>query len=817
MAAESSDTAADLFRALWGTRAKLTEVLRWPPDMFAFTSALFRATGCYRESVSRGGVLGRSVMRTSQLQADASAWERALQEQLLGHSGRIQFDAELEHAFARLITAAEKTTVSGIATSGTREDAVVDATSRFLSDVCDWHARADAACGGYGLCTYSTSAVPKCLAELLLTARGSMSTMPKQFGAVLPKMHTPQSGLSLRSFSHHLAFASGEVEVAWRTFPWADSRQDVLNVLALPWPMTIAETQFSSGDLNQAVRTFDYQLSDPQQTAATVERYPKNRDPVVEEICRRVVQATRSAGRVHLVILPELALSHRQLNVLLTRLAMTPEARTGMHLPMILAGVQRPGSAGERSRQTGASPSNEVHLAAFFAGRWYRLTQRKHHRWRLDRSQITQYELQGRLPPALLHFERMNIAQRRLSILAPAGWLALCPLICEDLAQLEPVSEVLRSVGPNLLFAILLDGPQLRERWSARYASVLADDPGTSVLTLTAAGMVKRSQPVSSGAGASKSQVNANVDGQLAVGLWRDAATGWREIRLPPGHDAVLMTLSPVRREEFTADGRSDHGTAALITLDGYVTFGRDNTITIGRSSGTQAPVRRWDDLRELASAVHALDSALELGEQPTEVVSHLVLGLAQREATRKQYLTSLPAYLRRIVELLWSAQSHPAEHGIAALEVNGRVWGSTELRAAVAAMRRITRKLRRQYVKPTQPDDLFRLLTLYRALVDEVLQPLPSLTRTRDQQARQTRSSKWATNTALPSVILSLVYARLQNFREDGRYEARASGPVLMEDVRRLTVQIEQAFFVERPRVGRSTVTSNREGFQNR
>jgi hypothetical protein len=68
-------------------------------------------------------------------------------------------------------------------------------------------------------------------------------------------------------------------------------------------------------------------------------------------------------------------------------------------------------------------------------------------------------------------------------------------LICEDLARQDPAAELVRAVGPNLLVALLMDGPQLANRWPARYAAVLAEDPGTSILTLTSLGMVERSRP----------------------------------------------------------------------------------------------------------------------------------------------------------------------------------------------------------------------------------------------------------------------------------------------------------------------------------
>ena len=53
-------------------------------------------------------------------------------------------------------------------------------------------------------------------------------------------------------------------------------------------------------------------------------------------------------------------------------------------------------------------------------------------------------------------------------------------LICEDLARQDPAADLIRAVGPNLVIALLMDGPQLNGRWPARYASVLAEDPGSS-------------------------------------------------------------------------------------------------------------------------------------------------------------------------------------------------------------------------------------------------------------------------------------------------------------------------------------------------
>ena len=58
--------------------------------------------------------------------------------------------------------------------------------------------------------------------------------------------------------------------------------------------------------------------------------------------------------------------------------------------------------------------------------------------------------------------------------------ITIVSLVCEDLAQNDDVAEVIRSVGPTIVSTHLLDRPQLTSRWSARYASVLADDPGSA-------------------------------------------------------------------------------------------------------------------------------------------------------------------------------------------------------------------------------------------------------------------------------------------------------------------------------------------------
>jgi hypothetical protein len=121
--------------------------------------------------------------------------------------------------------------------------------------------------------------------------------------------------------------------------------------------------------------------------------------------------------------------------------------------------------------------------------------------------------------------------------------ITVVALVCEDLAQIDNVAELLRSVGPTIVITPLLDGPQLASRWAARYASVLADDPGSAVLTLTSAGMALRSRP-------------QGRDPSRVIALWKDPVRGMREIPLEPDAQGVLLTASADLTTRRSSDGR---------------------------------------------------------------------------------------------------------------------------------------------------------------------------------------------------------------------------------------------------------------------
>src|SRR6202000_1078706 len=112
-------------------------------------------------------------------------------------------------------------------------------------------------------------------------------------------------------------------------------------------------------------------------------------------------------------------------------------------------------------------------------------------------------------------------------------------MICEDLARVDPAHAVLRSVAPSLVFVLLMDGPQMPARWSARYATVLAEDPGSSVLTLTSTALL--------GSATRTGRYRAS----RYVALWKQDDGGPVTIELPLDHHGIVLTLSGYRATEF--------------------------------------------------------------------------------------------------------------------------------------------------------------------------------------------------------------------------------------------------------------------------
>jgi hypothetical protein len=225
-----------------------------------------------------------------------------------------------------------------------------------------------------------------------------------------------------------------------------------------------------------------------------------------------------------------------------------------------VTGVASTAKADEESGGPGVGvPTNGVYSAIFRSDpreiyrEWY---QSKHHRWKLDRAQIERYHLGHALDPCVSWWENIRLSDRRCVFYVFRHGASMTALVCEDLARIDPVQTALRAVGPNLVVVLLMDGPQLERRWPGRYATVLADDPGSAVLTLTSLGMIRRSMMPAEAV-------------SPPVALWKEPYGVARELSLPRGSQALLLTLSHSEHEERTLDGRSDGGKTVRLSLSG--------------------------------------------------------------------------------------------------------------------------------------------------------------------------------------------------------------------------------------------------------
>ena len=494
-------TPAHTWRAVAG-RPITAELLDWPPDLFALTNAVLSRSEAFRFALP---TVGEWPPRRT------PTWAAAVEE--AGHAWSVwaqdrdgPIPSLLAEEWAAFLDRA-------------------DTPLERLAQGHDWrgcealltlHAIADEACAGLGIALDSSDAeacIYRARGRELLARTGSMSRVNPLFLRVLPKVRTPPIGRA--AFSRYACVQGPGIEARWHKVParhrGTDLRSEYATLLLLPWPLRVRESDFRPlpGPVQRRAKEpfgfFEFAPADGVD---------------LDLLDRMLVAARDEVNSVDVVMLPESAVDEDDIEGL--------EALLHRHGVVFLeTGVR------QRTQRPGQLPGNWVHmgispglekggkLTGDEGGPWFHIRQDKHHRWALDESQIYQYHLGGVLHPHVEWCEGMEVPRRAVQFVEVAE-LTLVSLVCEDLAQNDEVAELIRSVGPTLVMTVLLDGPQLTSRWAARYASVLADDPGSAVLTLTSFGMVQRSRP-------------HGRDPSPVIALWKDPARGVREIPLETG------------------------------------------------------------------------------------------------------------------------------------------------------------------------------------------------------------------------------------------------------------------------------------------
>lgn len=424
----------------------------------------------------------------------------------------------------------------------------------------------------YYLATSASDAIVPPPADLKpLDGRYTLSTVPADIACVLPKSRTAQVGCTLRSLSHHLALLPprGKARAIWHTTSRNRfkvlSDAEPLNLLLIPHPFQIPVSSFSPIGELQNERSPDrwgwFKIEQAWQPLTKGPRPAEDSGAILQLVRRLAKEARDKAGHVHGIVFPEAALTQNTFDRL--RGAIQDATRDDDPLASVdflISGLRSVGHGRDERRGNFAAAcliSRPTLVESRTASRLVRFTrsgiQEKHHRWRLDPSQINSYGLGSHLTAGVTWWEGVPLLSRSLNVFVFRSGSTLVPLICEDLARLEPVHELVRAIGPNLVIALLMDGPQVSKRWPGRYAMGLADDPGSSVLTLTSLGLVTRA-----------SERATEEHKSRSVGLWRDQTGDTRQLQLDGGASAILLSLSGQRTIERTIDGRNDNASARV-------------------------------------------------------------------------------------------------------------------------------------------------------------------------------------------------------------------------------------------------------------
>ena len=502
----------------------------WPPDAFALCATALQKSGCYTRAVTKWPPKGTTPQKwTTKITKIGKQWQDAAAKsqvppQIVKWWKYLKANKNIElHELCKV-----------------RNYDFVD----ILIQIC---AAADEASAGIGLDEGDDDDFDANLPNIFfqqIVDVGYISTVCRTINPnhvrVLPKLHTPKSGITIRSLSHHLALCqSGEVLPQYWPAPNVMNIEESMNLLLVPWPRTIVPSSFSpcktkTGPLFNMPPEFGFfRFEIPEH---------KNSEAHFKKI---VKFANKTVGAINGIIFPELALNGKSIKKYWSFLKKRKS-------PCFLISGTSNKSGGQPLDDNKAICNVPIDKRMQFH---LSLEQAKHHRWCLDKSQLQQYSLTTRLSEKTQWWEASKIPPRNLQFVKLSPYAVMTFLICEDLARQDPIADLVRSVGPNLVIALLMDGPQLSSRWSSRYATVLADDPGCSVLTLTSIGMARMSKCL----GKPESRV---------VALWKDSKKGPFEIELPFDAEAIVLSLKLHRDSEWTADGRCSPNSAGRWELE---------------------------------------------------------------------------------------------------------------------------------------------------------------------------------------------------------------------------------------------------------
>lgn len=524
----------------------------WPPDLFAVVSTIIDRSGCYTEASPDRGRLKEHAADLDAIGKVAATWQRLLERP----------PAAVQRLWHQLVS--NHGMVSLVELLGDR------AALRVLFHL---FAIADEASAGMGWDRRTRGGQHSELALNVLINAVDDPSVPNPFQLpywphslcgmvspdqviVLPKSLTTTKGCTIRSLSHHLALLPCRTTLnpSWFLVSRKGARRGAneIRLLLVPFPYAIPDDSFELTSPRK-----------PMRNGTTHAAFFKLRQRWLQDgagggitgadlaalLVRPLIeQATLAAGGLPPtgIVLPECALSEEVAHDLVKALA-------GTRIEFLITGVLA------EDLQSGRS-LNQAKMFAIIDGKGaLPRQQNKHHRWRIDQTQADTYGLNfDNNSDNHQWWEDIQLGERELPFYAFRKNMSMVTLICEDLARMDPAMNAIRAVGPNLVVALLMDSPQLSFRWPGRYAGVLTDEPGCSVLSLTCAATVDRSNDFHR-----KKAPMATT--KRVVGLWSHP-NKQVEIDLAPDHHGVLLTLQSTAFHQTTLDNRSDENAAQQLS-----------------------------------------------------------------------------------------------------------------------------------------------------------------------------------------------------------------------------------------------------------
>ena len=522
--------------------AKYRTCPTWPPDIFAIVGTIIDRSGCYTEASPNPTALDEHRGYLKDVEEIVASWtdifvvpvtvERLWSELIDTHSNltldELNDNPDALKTLFKLFAIADEAS-QGMGWSLDDPSQPNDFQMAVLINAVPGDASA----------TFKLPHWPRSLC---------LAVAPDQV-VVLPKSITADKGCTVRSLSHNLALLPCEtvLKPEWRFVERTSPEEDLteLRLLLIPFPFEIPDDCFelaygAEAMGNGTTHAAFFKLRQNWLKNADGTKLTANK--LANELILPLIEAAKkeAGGKVpHGVILPECALNER----ITAELGMKLRASG---IEFLICGVLDD----ERSGR----PLNKAYT--IFMDNDVAAPQNKQHRWRIDKQQADSYQLDFDKSSNRQWWENIDVSKRGLPFYAFRKDTSMVTLICEDLARMEPAMNAIRAVGPNLVVALLMDGPQLGSRWSGRYAGVLADEPGCSVLSITCAATVDRSNlhyRATAVAAGKTAQPTKRI-----IGRWTERDGTAHDIDLPEKTMGVLLTLQSDERHQTTLDNRGD-------------------------------------------------------------------------------------------------------------------------------------------------------------------------------------------------------------------------------------------------------------------